>query len=289
MPDIWTIRRLLQWTTDFFRRSGIPSPRLDAELLLSHALNITRLDLYLDPERPVDEHERADFREWVRLRATRVPVAYLIGSKEFYSTAIHVEKGVLIPRPETEILVDTVIHLVSMRSDIRIAELGVGSGCITAALALNLPSAVFVATDRSREALRIADANFVRLGVRNRVTLFESDWFDSFSPEHCGGFAVIVSNPPYIRSAILETLQPEISRHEPSLALDGGPDGLSAYRNLIPRARDFLEQDGVIALEIGDDQGDAVSELLDAAGYSGVTIVKDLSGRDRIATGRLNG
>ncbi len=287
MSEIWTIRRLLQWTTDFFRQSGIPSARLDAELLLSHALHITRLDLYLDPERPVDELERTGFREWVRLRAKRVPIAYLIGSKEFYSTAIHVEEGVLIPRPETEILVDTVLTLVSMCSDIRIAELGVGSGCITAALALKLQSACFLASDRSQDALRIADTNFVRLGIRDRVTLIESDWFDNFSPGLSGSFNVIVSNPPYIPSSILPTLAPEISRYEPSLALDGGPDGLSAYRHLIPRAREFLKLNGAIALEIGDDQGRAVSELLETAGFSGTSIVKDLSGRDRIAIGRF--
>ena len=277
--ESWKLMELVSWTTEFFKRHDVPSARLDAELLLAHVLDMKRMDLYLAFDQPVAEADRARYRELVRRRAKeRWPVAYLTGVREFWSMPFRVTPDVLIPRPETETLVQVVVDLKPRR----IAELGVGSGCVSAALARELPDAEIVAIDCSPAALDVARQNLASLGFGDRVELVLASGLAGLA----GPFDLVVSNPPYVQAGELDGLALEL-RHEPRLALDGGPDGLHAMRRLCAEAPALLERSGHLALEIGFGQGDAVQELLRAAGAASVQIFPDLAGIPRVVLGRF--
>ncbi|MBM4336040.1 MAG: peptide chain release factor N(5)-glutamine methyltransferase [Deltaproteobacteria bacterium] len=275
----WRLMDLVRWTADYFRQHDVPSPRLDAELLLAHVLDLERMDLYLAFDQPVAAQDRGRYRELVRRRAKeRWPVAYLTGVREFWSMQFRVTPDVLIPRPETETLVRVAVDLKPRR----VAELGVGSGCVSAALARELPDAEIVALDCSPAALEIARQNLAELGFGGRVTLVEASGLGVLS----GPFDLVVSNPPYVQEADLAGLAPEL-RHEPRVALDGGPDGLHAVRRLCAEAPALLERPGHLALEIGVGQADAVEELLRASGAAAVDRYPDLAGIPRVVVGRF--
>jgi release factor glutamine methyltransferase len=275
---VWTSLELLRWTTSYFEENGIASARLDAEVLLAHVLGIQRIELYVQFEKPVTEAERATFREMIRRRVSeRIPVAYLIGSKEFWSQSFHVTPDVLIPRPETELLV----RCARERRPRRVAEIGVGSGCVTGVLALELPEAEFVAVDASPEALEVARLNLEALGVSDRVELQSGDLLNGV----VGDFDLVLSNPPYVPTGDLEGLEPELAR-EPRLALDGGPDGLDVIRRLIPQAAALLA-DGWLSLEIGAGQAAAVTALLNDCGAKEVEAHRDLAGIERVVEARF--
>ncbi len=270
----WTPLELVRWTTDYFRDHGIPSPRLDAELLLAHAMGLKRIDLYLGFERPVAAAERARFRTLMKRRAEqRVPVAYLTGVREFWSLPFHVTPDVLIPRPETETLVRVIADL----GPGSIAEVGTGSGCVSAAIAAELPGARILATDSSPEALDVARQNLEGQGLGQRVELRHSDCLADIRET----FEAVVSNPPYVPSSELVELAPEV-RHEPSLALDGGPDGLDIVRQLIEQAPERLVRPGWLALEVGSGQARRVERLCQERGAARVDIHKDLAGIERV-------
>jgi len=270
---------LVRWTTEFFKQHDVPSPRLDAELLLAHVLDLKRMDLYLAFDQPVAAADRARYRELVRRRAKeRWPVAYLTGTREFWSMEFRVTPDVLIPRPETETLVRVAVDLKPRR----VAELGVGSGCVSAALARELPDAEIVAIDCSAAALEVARQNLMALGFGERVSLVEANGLDGLE----GPFDLVVSNPPYVQAGEIDGLAPEL-RHEPRIALDGGPDGLYALRRLCAEASERLERPGYLALEIGFGQADAVEELLRNAGAADVTRFADLAGITRVVLGRF--
>jgi release factor glutamine methyltransferase len=274
----WTLMEFVRWTTDFFKQHEVPQARLDAELLLAHVLGSTRMDLYLGFDKPLAEADRARFRELIRRRAKeRIPVAYLTEQREFWSLPFRVTPDVLIPRPETETLVRVALD----QKPRRVLEIGVGSGCISAALARELPSVEIVAIDVSAAALELARENLAALGVLERVQLLLADGLRDVA----GSFDLVVSNPPYVRSAELAKLAPEL-RHEPSVALDGGPDGLDVIRQICADAPSRLERPGALALEIGAGQVDGVSELLRATGAAEVEWTKDLAGISRVALGR---
>ena len=275
----WKLMDLVRWTADFFKQHGVPSPRLDAELLLAHVLDLERMDLYLAFDQPVAAGDRARFRELVRRRAKeRCPVAYLTGVREFWSMSFRVTPDVLIPRPETETLVRVAADLKPRR----LVELGVGSGCVSAALARELPDAEIVALDCSPVALEVARQNLASLGFGERVRLVEASGLAGLD----GCFDLVVSNPPYVQSAEIDGLAPEL-RHEPRVALDGGPDGLHAVRRLCAEAPALLERPGYLALEIGLGQADAVEELLREAGATEASTFSDLSGIPRVVLGRF--
>jgi release factor glutamine methyltransferase len=275
----WKLMDLVRWTSEFFKQHDVPSPRLDAELLLAHVLDLKRMDLYLAFDQPVAAADRARYRELVRLRAKeRWPVAYLTGVREFWSMPFRVTPDVLIPRPETETLVRVVVDLKPRR----IAELGVGSGCVSAALARELPDAEIVALDCSRVALEVARQNLASLGFGERVALVEANGLAGLD----GPFDLVVSNPPYVQAGELDGLAPEV-RHEPRVALDGGPDGLHAVRRLCAEAPALLTRPGYLALEIGFGQADAVEQLLRAAGAAVVETFPDLAGIPRVILGRF--
>jgi release factor glutamine methyltransferase len=275
----WKLMDLVRWTTEFFKKHDLASPRLDAELLLAHVLDLKRMDLYLAFDQPVAVRDRTRYRELVRRRAKeRWPVAYLTGVREFWSMEFRVTPDVLIPRPETETLVRVALDLKPRR----IVELGVGSGCVSAALARELPDAEIVALDCSPAALEVASQNLARLGFAERVALIEASSLVGLE----GLFDLVVSNPPYVQSGDLDDLAPEL-RHEPRIALDGGPDGLDAVRRLCLEAPALLKRSGSLALEIGFGQAEAVEELLRASGAFGVESFPDLSGIPRVILGRF--
>ncbi len=284
----WTIRRTVAWITEDLARRGVDSPRLDAELIVAHALGIDRLRLYMDLERPLDGSERRLVRGLLQRRRQREPMAYLLGHRDFYGRRFEVSPAVLVPRPETEELVERALrrleeHLPEGRIA-RALDLGTGSGAIALTLAAEHPELHVTATDLSHAALEVARRNAARLGVTERVTWFQGDLFAPLPEEHI--FDIVVSNPPYIAEGMLETLQPEVARWEPRVALAGGEDGLDLLRRIAADAPTRLRPGGWLLLEIGSDQGEAVARLLRAAGLRDVAVHADLSGRERIAEAR---
>lgn len=278
-PARWTSLELVRWTTEYFRRHALDTPRLDAEVLLAYALGVRRLDLYLRFEEPIAEPVRDRYRELVRRRAIdRVPVAQLTGQREFWSRPFRVTPDVLVPRPETEGVVEAVLEL----RPSRVIDAGTGCGAIACSIALELPAARVVALDRSREALRVARENVTALGVSGRVWFVRSSWLSAI-----GAWAdVIAANPPYVPSGLLAELPPDV-RHEPHCALDGGPDGLGAIRELVAGARSSLRRPGAMVLEVGEGQAPGVEGLLRAAGADATETRKDLAGVERVVIGRF--
>ncbi|WP_404363701.1 peptide chain release factor N(5)-glutamine methyltransferase [Corallococcus coralloides] len=282
MSDVWTIRRILTWTTGHFEKRGVDAPRLTAEILLAHVLKTGRVRLYVDLDRPLSKDELAAFKALIERRLAGEPTNYLTGTKEFYNRPFKVDARVLIPRPETELLVEAVLHAVPKDAPSRVLDVCTGSGCIAISVAAERPQATVLATDLSKDACALARENAQALGVSERVSVLEGDLFAPLPPD--ATFRVVVSNPPYIDSGDIAGLSAEV-RREPRLALDGGPDGLVALRRVIQGARRVLEPGGLLALEMGETQGSAVLELLRAAGYSDARVEKDLERRERMAFG----
>ncbi|RKG58305.1 peptide chain release factor N(5)-glutamine methyltransferase [Corallococcus sp. AB011P] len=282
MSDVWTIRRLLTWTTGHFEKRGVDAPRLTTEILLAHVLKTGRVRLYVDLDRPLSKDELSAFKALIERRMAGEPTNYLTGTKEFYNRPFKVDARVLIPRPETELLVEAVLHSVPKDAPSRVLDVCTGSGCIAISVAAERPQATVLATDLSKDACALARENAQALGVAERVSVLEGDLFSPLPPD--ATFRVVVSNPPYIDSGDIAGLSAEV-RREPRLALDGGPDGLVALRRVIQGARRVLEPGGLLALEMGETQGSAVLELLRAAGYSDARVEKDLERRERMAFG----
>ncbi len=282
---VWTVLELLRWTTAHFEEKGIDSPRLDAEVLLAHALGVERLQLYLDYEKPVEEAERTRFRELVRRRAgERVPVAYLTGSKEFWSLSLRVSEKVLVPRPDTEILVAAALELFPEReAAIRILDVGTGSGAVALALASERPQAEIIATDISKDALDIARRNAEALGFAERLKLVEGDLLEPLRGE---AFDLITANLPYVPEGDEPGLAPELG-HEPRGALFAGADGLDLLRRLAGELSHALRPGGAVALEMGPEQIDVTADLLAGAGLDKLKRHKDLAGSFRVISARL--
>lgn len=280
----WTVLELLRWTTDYFERSGIDSARLDAEVLLAHALETQRLKLYMDFEKPVLAGERDRYRELVRRRAAdRVPVSLLLGSREFWSLDFRVTGDVLTPRPETETLVEAGLSkMPDSKEKYRILDLGTGSGAIALSLSTERPEAVVTATDLSDAALQIAAENADRLHIRERVRFLEGDLFEPVSGEV---FDLIVSNPPYVATSDAPSLPPELA-HEPEMALFAGVDGLDVIRSLIGEAGSHLSKDGWVFIELSPEQAETVEQELRQAGFVDVERRFDLAKRPRVVGGR---
>ena len=281
----WTIKSLLNWTESYFGERSIDSPRLTAEILLSKTLDMRRLDLYLQHDRPLEKQELAGFKSLIKRRVGREPVAYITGEKGFYEASFKVGAGVLIPRPDTEVLVETAMaHLKSCERAgraARVIELGVGSGAIIVSLAKACPSHLYFASDLSDAPLATARDNAGAI-AETRIDFFKGSWLDAVSRE--SGFDLILSNPPYIPRADVDALAPEIKDHEPRLALDGGADGLDAIRVIIGQAGNCLAPGGRLILEMGFDQKDGVAAISGTRSWvSDLRFVKDLAGHDRLA------
>ena len=281
----WTILELLKWTTAYFKSHNIENPRASSEILLAHALNLRRIDLYLRYDQPLGRQELDQFKATIKKRIQKEPVAYIVGNKEFWSMDLAVNRNVLIPRPETECLVEAVLDELSPESisgPRRILELGTGSGAIILALASQRSEDNFFASDRFYQILELAKQNAKSHHLDGRIQFFCGNWL---SPISADGplFDIIVSNPPYIKTGQIDTLQPEIHLYEPGLALDGGADGLFCLRRIIETAHLFLSESGSLFLEIGYDQKYEVQKIADMYGpYEFVVFKKDYSGKDRV-------
>ncbi len=282
--QVWTIQALLQWTTRFFESKGIESARLDGELLLAHALGWKRIDLYARFDHVPSGEALGRFREMVRARGLqRIPSKYLIGESEFYSLPLQVTPAVLIPRPETELLVERALALLGEDQEALVADLGTGSGAIAIAVAAQRPLARVVATDVSPEALAVARSNAERHGVGGRIEFRQGEWFAALEPGT--RFDALLSNPPYVAAPDLERAMPEVRDHEPRVALDGGPDGLSCLRVLIAGAPPWLKAGGWLVLEIGAGQAEAVTMLAnETEAYGAMQVTPDYQGIPRIAS-----
>ena len=280
----WTPLELVRWTAGYFNDHQIESARSEAEILLAHTLGSRRIDLYLNHDQPLCDHELARFKSYIRRRINREPVAYITGEREFWSLELAVNPSVLIPRPETECLVEAVLPFLDAPggSPKRVLEWGTGSGAIVIALAHEHPEHRYLAMDRSVGALRTARQNARTHGVDDRIAWFCGDWDAALVPGR-EAFDLIVSNPPYIRSGDLEGLQSEIRCHEPGLALDGSGDGLACLRHIIASSHGYLLPGGILALEMGYDQSTDVQAMADEVGqYGPPRILKDYSGLDRV-------
>jgi release factor glutamine methyltransferase len=283
-PAAWTILDLVTWTTGYFRNHQIESARSEAEILLAHVLGVRRIDLYLNHDQPLHENELARFKSVVKRRMNREPVAYITGFREFWSLAFSVNPSVLIPRPETECLVEAVLPFLDGHtgSPKRVLEMGVGSGAVIIALAHEHPEHRYVAMDRSAAAVQTARRNARTHKVDHRIDWFCGNWDAPLVPDR-ETFDLIVSIPPYVRSGDMNALQPEIRNHEPGTALDGSGDGLMCIRQIIASAHRYLRTGGLIALEMGHDQQQAVRSIAEAAGrYAPPRVFKDYSGHDRV-------
>jgi len=267
---------------DRLRAAGVESPVLDARLLLEAGAGIVRMDIFTDPHRQLSDEQLAAIEKLVARREAREPVNYIIGRKPFWNVELTVTPAVLTPRPETEILVELALENLPFAESARVLDLGVGSGAILCAVLGGRPLAHGVGVDASAEALAVAQQNVDALGLAPRVELVHGDW----SAAPAGRYDLIVSNPPYIRTGTIGLLAPEVARYEPRLALDGGPDGLDAYRAILPLLSDLLTDEGVFALEIGDGQAEAVWALSDQAGLAPTDVRTDLQGHARVVWGR---
>ena len=254
--QVWTIGAILKWSEQYFGSHGAETPRLDAEVLLSHLLNKKRIYLYVHFDQPLTADELAKYKELVKRRTAGEPVAYICGEKEFMGLAFKVTPSVLVPQPDTETLVEAAIERLRGKKPPRIADICTGSGAIALALAHYLPETSAAATDISADALEIAKQNAEALNLSERVRFFEGDLLAPLAGET---FDAIVSNPPYIPGADIEGLPREV-RAEPRLALDGGADGLDFYRRLVGESAALLNDGGFLAVECGDTQAGAVAE-----------------------------
>ncbi len=281
----WSIKRVLAWASDDFRRRGNPSARLDAELLLAEALGCDRIKLILDSERPLADGELGRYRALIKRRRVGEPIAYILGRREFFALPLRVDRRVLIPRPDTEVLVETALRETRDRHLYgRMLDLCTGSGCVAIAFAKERPTWRIFAVDLSAEAAALARENVQRAGVVHNLAVLEGDLFAALPDAAC--FELITANPPYIPSAEIEGLDADVRDFEPRLALDGGADGLAITRRIVESAARYLTPGGLLALEGGFDQAPAVAALLEAAGFNQITRAKDLAGIERVVIGR---
>jgi release factor glutamine methyltransferase len=263
------------------KAAHIDSPAIDARLLLEAATGASRLDILTDPHRAVTDDQSATLAAYVDRRLRREPVSRILGRKGFWKIMLNVTPDVLSPRPDTETILDVVLLAFEPAQGFNLIDLGTGSGAILLAVLSERPGAHGVGTDISSEALAVARENAANLDLGGRATFLRTEWAAGFG-DH--SFDLVVSNPPYIPSDDIPGLDPEVRDHDPLLALDGGPDGLQAYRDLAPEIARVLKPGGIFAVEIGWDQGGTVKALFEAAGLSDVKVVKDLGDRDRVVT-----
>ena len=287
----WTVRRILEWTSGFFKRKNVEPARLSAELILAHVLDCPRIKLYTDYERELTEKQLSACRELVKRAGEQEPIAYLTGKAPFFNLEFEVTRDVLIPRPDTETLVENVLQFVRHQGGFespRVLDLCTGSGCVAAAIAYHLKTAVVTATDISPPAVEVARKNVERLGLAGRVLVEQGDLFEPLEKMvDIQPFNLIVSNPPYIPTAQIETLDRSVKDYEPLSALDGGLDGLVIHRRILNDAPARLLPGGRIYLEIAFDQGEQATQLMsEHPAFEEVQILKDFGGRDRVISAR---
>jgi len=286
-PGAWTVLRVMKWSGEYLEAKGVERGRLDAEHLLAHALDTARLQLYLQYDRPLTPDELDRYRPLLRRRAEREPLQYIMGHAGFRELDLVVDRRVLVPRPETEVLVDTVLRwaIANGRGELTALDLGTGSGAIALSLLREGPFGRVVATDASREALEVAGENALRAGLLDGIDLRCGSLYESLKEGE--SFDVVVSNPPYVAESEAAGLEPEVGVWEPRLALMGGSDGLEVIRKIVDGSALWIRPGGLLALEVGAGQPDAVVASVEATGaYDEVRVRRDLAGRRRVVLGR---
>jgi len=280
MPATLPLLEVLRGAESYLAERGVENPRLNAEHLLAHALELKRMELYLQFDRPLTESERAPLRDLVKRRGAREPLQHLLGTAEFHGRTFACDKRALVPRPETEQLVELALELVKTKTSTTLLDIGTGSGVIALTLALELPSATIHATDLSPDALALAAENATRHALTDRLVFRQTDLL----PPDNTKFDLIIANLPYIPTDEIAALSPEV-RHDPVTALDGGPDGLDLIRRLIETAPERLSPGGALLLEIGAGQADAVNTLLSARKFRDISVRPDYQNIPRFAVG----
>lgn len=318
MPDdIWTVKRILDWIEGYLAQHGDESPRVSAQWLVGEALGVSRMQLFLDAERPLTADERAVLRDWTRRRGAGEPLQYITGKAAFRHITVNVRSGVLIPRPETEVLVSEALALlpaapkpqdeldaellrqyaelggdldagegVAQAGKLLVGDICTGSGCIACSMAFEHANVHVIATDISPDAVALARDNVAELGLCDRVDVVECDLGEGIDPALLGTFDLIVSNPPYVPTGVLAELPHEVAGFEPSLALDGGADGLDVFRRLIDWCSGALAPGGAFAFELHETCLDDAAAEAEYNGFADVRIVEDLAGRPRVLVGR---
>jgi release factor glutamine methyltransferase len=280
-PTVWTIKALLDWTTEFLKSKGIESPRAEAQILLAHVLQCNRVDLLVRYDQQPTEAERARYRELIQRRVAGWPVAYLVGTRDFYLLSFEVTPAVLVPRPETETLVLEALGYLKPVDAPEVLDLGTGSGCIAISIAHQKKDALVTAVDVSPDALAVAKRNAIKHGVAERIEFLQGDLFTTLADGTM--FDLIVSNPPYIAPGEFAALAADVREHEPRIALDGGPDGLAFYRRIAAGVEPFLKPGGRLLMEIGYTQDEAVRSILAARPELEVgPTIKDMGGQPRV-------
>lgn len=262
-----------------------PTPRLDVETLLQKVLGVDRLYILLNLERVLSEDEEQLFNKFINERLNNRPIAYIVGNREFMGLDFFVKEGVLIPRPDTEVLVEEVIELAKKKDAKNILDIGTGSGAITVSLAKYLENVKVTSVDISDIALEIGKRNAISNEVDDRINFVKSDLFTNIDKET--KFDIIVSNPPYIKREVIETLDKQVKDYEPYNALEGGVDGLDFYRAITKQAKNYLKKGGILAYEVGHDQSEDVSKLMEMDGYTNIYTLKDLQQIDRVVIGTV--
>lgn len=277
-----TYRELLENGKKYLKEKQIEDGNLDAWLLMEHVCGISRTWYFVHEQEEAPKEQETEYRRLFRLRGEKIPLQQLTHEAYFYGMKFYVNEHVLIPRQDTEVLVEEVLKEAKARKGLRILDMCTGSGCILLSLLANLEESEGTGVDLSREALKVAERNGKMLGIS--AQWINSDLFQQIS----GKYDILVSNPPYIQTAVIEGLMEEVKCHEPRMALDGKEDGLYFYRKITEQAGAFLNLGGLLAFEIGYDQGEAVARLLKEQGYEEIQIIKDLAGLDRVVTGKKN-
>ena len=281
------MKEFFDWSIGCLSQAGIDFPRMEAEVLFAGALNLCREEIYLRPDRILNDFEKNILRKFVARRVLREPIAHILGRKEFWSLDFKITPDVLIPRPETEILIETLLSLNIKNTTelpLRLLEIGTGSGAIAVVAALEIPKFQVTATDHFLQALNVARFNAEKHGVIDKINFIQSDIFSEIPVEL---YDCIVSNPPYIQTSYLNDLMPDVIDFEPQSALDGGYDGLDFYKQIIPEALNYLKQGGIVVLEIGEIQAKEVSSFFySMSTYEEIKVTKDYSGYDRVVSAR---
>jgi release factor glutamine methyltransferase len=281
-----TVLEALNLSTEYLNKKGIESARLNAELMLAHILNCKRLQLYLMFDRPLDENELSLYRAFLARRAKREPLQYILGEVEFYNIKLKVNQDVLIPRPETELLVEKIVKDYSHKNDFKFLDIGIGSGNISIALLVNLPNSQGIGIDISDSALALAKSNAEFNLVKDRLELIHFDILKD-DIQLLGKFDAVISNPPYVSSEDFESLEPELKVYEPHIALTDFYNGLTFYRKIISIADSLLKEEGKVYFEIGKGQSNEVKALMEDSRIKNLNIIKDYQGIDRIICGEL--
>ncbi len=283
----WTIQKLLTWITEYLTQKDVDAPRLSAELLLSHVLGLKRIELYTQFSKPVPQEQLDQLRALVKRAGQQEPVAYLVGRAEFYSIEFEVTSDCLIPRPETELLVQRAIEFLRQRGGPQlVCDLCTGCGIIAVAIARNVADAKVIATDISAPALAVATKNVEKHKLQERIELRQGDLFEPLIPP-LDQFDLIACNPPYVSAAEYEKLDKNVKDYEPRIALYAGEGGLDVYRRIAEKVGPFLKPDGVLLLEIGYTQGPAVRELLEQTGvFARIEVEKDFEKHDRLVVAK---